>query len=124
MPSDPKVVTAMIKATLRTSDVAACLADGAYGLVLEDTPEDGAVWAVERLRALARHKPGQPGAVGRCGLLPGQALTPPTSSSPRQAAFATAREWSQDRIEVAPPTPSRARRAPAAGRCPTSPWEP
>ena len=66
----------MIRATLRTSDVAARLADGTYGLMLEDTPEDGAVWAVERLRRSLATRPG--GRVLRAGVAcyPGHALTP------------------------------------------------
>ena len=106
VPSDPRVVTAMIRATLRTSDVAARLADGTYGLMLEDTPEDGAVWAVERLRRSLATRPGWPGAARRRRVLPGpRARRPPTSCVAAQAAFASAREWPQDRIEVAPPTP-------------------
>jgi GGDEF domain-containing protein len=91
----------MIRATLRSSDVAARLADGTYGLMLEDTPEDGAVWAVERLRRALATRPG--GRVLRAGLAcyPGQALTPTEIVVAAQGAFATAREWPQDRIEVA-----------------------
>ena len=102
--SDPKMVTAMIRATLRTSDVCARLADGAYGLMMEDTPEDGAVWTVERLRRSLATRPG--GRVLRSGVAcyPGQALTPTDLVRAAEAAFAAAREWPQDRIEVAPPT--------------------
>lgn len=105
VPSDPKVVTAMIRATLRTSDVCARLADGSYGLMMEDTPEDGAVWAVERLRRSLATRPG--GRVLRAGVAcyPGQALTPSDIVRAAEGAFASAREWPQDRIEVAPPTP-------------------
>ena len=71
VPSDPRVVTAMIRATLRTSDVAARLSDGTYALMLEDTPEDGAVWAVERLRRGAGHPAGRSSAPSRGGVLPG-----------------------------------------------------
>ncbi len=89
VPSDPQVVTAMIRATLRNSDVAARLADGTYGLMLEDTPEDGAVWAVERLRRSLATRPG--GRVLRAGVAcyPGQALTPTDIVLAAQAAFAT-----------------------------------
>ncbi|MDH4147728.1 MAG: hypothetical protein OEY23_21435 [Acidimicrobiia bacterium] len=104
VPSDPNVVTAMIRATLRTSDVSARLADGSYGLMMEDTPEDGAVWAVERLRRSLATRPG--GRVLRAGIAcyPGQALTPADVVRAAEAAFASAREWPQDRIEVAPAT--------------------
>jgi len=104
VPSDPNVVTAMIKATLRTSDIAARMADGSYGLMLEDTPEDGAVWAVERLRRSLGSKTGS--RVVRAGVAcyPGHALTPTDILHSANSAFATAREWPQDRIEVAPAT--------------------
>jgi hypothetical protein len=101
VPSDPKVVSAMVRATLRTSDVAARLADGSYALVLEDTPEDGAVWAVERLRRSLRGKPGARTLRAGVACYPGQALTPVDLLDGARVAFATAREWPQDRIEVA-----------------------
>ena len=102
VPSDPRVVTAMIRATLRSSDVAARLSDGTYALMFEDTPEDGAVWAVERLRRALATRPG--GRVLRAGVAcyPGHALTPTDIVLAAQAAFGTAREWPRDRIEVAP----------------------
>lgn len=99
--SNPRVVTAMIRNTLRTSDVAARLADGAYGLMLEDTPEDGAVWAVERLRRSLGAKPGVRTLRAGVACYPGQALTPTELLDCARQAFATAREWPQDRIEVA-----------------------
>jgi hypothetical protein len=102
VPSNPRVVTAMVRATLRTSDVAARLFDGGYGLLFEDTPEDGAVWAVERLRRSMASTPGS--RVLRAGVAcyPGQALTPAELMASARQAFANAREWPQDRIEVAP----------------------
>ena len=104
VPSDPKVVTAMIKATLRTSDIAARMADGSYGLLLEDTPEDGAVWAVERLRRSLSSKAGSRALRAGVACYPGHALTPTDILRSATVAFATAREWPQDRIEVAPAT--------------------
>ena len=101
IPSDPKVVTAMIRATLRTSDVAARMGDGAYGLMLEDTPEDGAVWAVERLRRSLGTKPGSRTVRAGVACYPGQALTPTDILDAARSAFAVAQEWPQDRIEVA-----------------------
>lgn len=100
--SDPQVVAAMIRATLRASDVAARMGDGAYGLMLEDTPEDGAVWAVERLRRSLGTKPGSRAVRAGVACYPGQALTPTDILAAARTAFATAREWPQDRIEVAP----------------------
>ena len=105
VPSDPKVVAAMVRATLRTSDVAARVADGTYGLLLEDTPEDGAVWAVERVRRSLEARAGS--RVLRAGVAcyPGQAMTARDMLVGAQRALASAREWPQDRIEVAAPGP-------------------
>ena len=104
VPSDPNVVTAMIKATLRTSDIAARMSNGTYGLMMEDTPEDGAVWAVERLRRSLASKPGSRALRAGVACYPGHALTPADIVRAATTAFATAREWPQDRIEVAPAT--------------------
>jgi hypothetical protein len=101
-PSDPQVVTAMVRATLRTSDLAARMSDGTYGLMLEDTPEDGAVWAVERLRRSLATRPGARSVRAGIACYPGQALTALDLVGGARAALATAREWPQDRIEVAP----------------------
>ena len=46
----PEPVVQAIRTTLREADTACRLADGRFGFVLEDTPEDGAIWTVERLR--------------------------------------------------------------------------
>jgi hypothetical protein len=102
VPSDPQVVAAMVSGTLRAADVAARMADGAYGLMLEDTPEDGAVWAVERLRRSLGSKPGSRTVRAGVACYPGQALTPTDIVSAARVAYAAAREWPQDRIEVAP----------------------
>lgn len=102
VPSDPQVVTAMVRATLRSSDVGARMSDGAYGLMLEDTPEDGAVWAVERLRRSLGTKPGSRAVRAGVACYPGQALTSVDLVEGARTALAAAREWPQDRIEVAP----------------------
>ncbi|MGV3759335.1 MAG: hypothetical protein ACO1PW_07290 [Actinomycetota bacterium] len=101
VPSEPKVVAAMVRQTLRASDVGARLYDGTYGLLLEDTPEDGAVWAVERLRRALDARPGS--RVLRAGIAcyPGQALTAVEMLGAAQRALTSARQWPQDRIEVA-----------------------
>lgn len=100
--SDPNVVAAMIDSTLRASDVAARMSDGAFGLMLEDTPEDGAVWAVERLRRALGTRPGSRTVRAGVACYPGQALTPTELVQAARGALAVAREWPQDRIEVAP----------------------
>jgi hypothetical protein len=101
VPSDPNVVAAMARNTLRTSDIAARMSDGTYGMLFEDTPEDGAVWATERVRRALDAKPST--RVLRAGVAcyPGQALTAVDMLEAARAALRAAREWPQDRIEVA-----------------------
>jgi hypothetical protein len=99
--ADPAVVAAMLRSTLRAADVAARLADGSFGLFMEDTPEDGAVWTMERLRRALATRPG--GRTLRAGVAcyPGHALDAPGVLAAATAALDAARSWPQDRIEVA-----------------------
>ena len=47
--------TSLVRQTLRESDIACRLGPTTFGLVLEDTSEEGGVWTIERLQiALAR----------------------------------------------------------------------
>lgn len=103
--SNPKVVAAMAENTMRHADVAARLGDGSYGLLLDDTPEDGALWAVERLRRSLDSRPGVRGLRAGIACYPGSSLTAVGLLRAAQQALAAAREWPQDRIEVAPPSP-------------------
>lgn len=101
VPSNPKVVAAVMRSTLRASDVGARLSDGSYGLMLEDTPEDGAVWAVERFRRRLDARAGTRGLRAGVACYPGQALTAVDMLDAARRALAAAREWPRDRIEVA-----------------------
>lgn len=101
VPSEPRVVATMIRGTLRASDIGARLYDGTYGLLLEDTPEDGAVWAVERVRRALDAKPGSRALRAGIACYPGQALTAVEMLAAAHRALAAARQWPQDRIEVA-----------------------
>ncbi len=49
-PADARMVAAAIKETLREADTACRLRNGDFALLLEDTPENGAIWTVERIR--------------------------------------------------------------------------
>src|SRR5262249_8253792 len=49
-PVDPGLVASRVRETLREADTACRLEDGRFALLLEDTPENGAVWTVERVR--------------------------------------------------------------------------
>ena len=86
--------------TLRECDTACILSDSEIGLVLEDTPENGAIWVVERLRrALPENL--------ECRLRAGVACYPAHAMEANELlgqvdlALERASEWTQDRIEVA-----------------------
>ena len=100
-PLAPAAVAAALKSTLREADTTCRLDDGTFGLVLEDTPENGAVWTVERLRRAiaADHN----GVTLRAGVAcyPAHAFDAGELRDRAGAALAAAREWRQDRIEVA-----------------------
>jgi diguanylate cyclase (GGDEF)-like protein len=92
-----------IKATLREADTACRFKDGRFAFVLEDTPEDGAIWTVERLRRKLASTGGD--LVRRSGIAcyPAHAFNAVEVVAKAEQAFAAATEWSQDRIEVARP---------------------
>lgn len=100
-PADPVHVSASINATLRESDTACRLLDGGYALVLEDTTENGAIWSVERIRRhmMAQHSGLTMWAGVAC--YPAHGLTTEEVLDRADLALDMAREWRQDRIEVA-----------------------
>ncbi len=101
-PASPPVVARVVRATLRLADVAGRLADGTYGLLLEGTTEDGAIWTVSRLRLALGTRPD--GRVLRAGIAcyPGHALDASELLAGALDGLGAARQWNQDRVEVAP----------------------
>ena len=100
-PAAPRAVADSISATIRDADTACRMADGRFGLVLEDTPENGAIWTVERIR---RHLAGvSTGLTLWAGVAcyPAHAFDAGEILTQADAALTAAREWRQDRIEVA-----------------------
>ncbi len=101
LPSDPKLVAESIAATVRDADTACRMDDGRFALVLEDTPENGAIWTVERVRRrLAEAAPGQTLWAG-VACYPAHAFDSDEILAQTEQALKAAREWRQDRIEVA-----------------------
>ncbi len=117
LPADPIYVADAIKATLREADTACRLHNGHFALLLEDTPENGAIWTVERIR---RHLAGgsahrtddqDPDRIGErtITLWAGVACYPAHAFGAEEVlqaahhALTAATEWRQDRIEVAVP---------------------
>lgn len=100
-PADPNCVAAGISATIRESDTACRLMDGGYALVLEDTSENGAIWTVERIRRhMSAHDPGLTMWAG-VACYPAHGFTTDEILDRADLALDMAREWRQDRIEVA-----------------------
>ncbi|MEP6660688.1 MAG: diguanylate cyclase [Acidimicrobiales bacterium] len=103
-PADALAVAAVVRRTLRDADTACRLEDGRVAMVLEDTPEDGAIWAVERLRRALNAT----AATGKTQMrwagiacYPAHAFDAKEALAKAERAFLLAREWKQDRIEVA-----------------------
>ena len=90
--------------TLRESDSACRLDDGCIALVLEDTPENGAVWTMERLRRLLADQGSSVIVWAGVASYPAHALEAPDLLRLAEGALADACQWTdQSRIEVALP---------------------
>ncbi len=100
-PADPVPVARTIQRVLRECDTV-CRLDGCrFGLVLEDTNPDGAIWAVERLRrVLIAERPHQTHRAG-VACYPAHAFEAGELLGKATEALESARDWPQDRIEVA-----------------------
>lgn len=97
--NDERIAT-LFATTLRECDTACILDENEVGLVLEDTPENGAVWVVERLR---RAMPEDLECRVRAGIAcyPAHAMDAVELLDQVDEALSKAAEWPQDRIEVA-----------------------
>lgn len=99
--AEASIVAESITATLREADTACRLRNGYFALLLEDTPENGAIWTVERVRRqLLALKPGLTLWAG-VACYPAHAFGPGELMQASELALEGAREWRQDRIEVA-----------------------
>jgi len=100
-PTDPARVAQCIRATIREADTACRLMDGGFALVLEDTAENGAIWTVERIRrSLTANDPGVTLWAG-VACYPAHGFATEEILDRADLALDMAREWRQDRIEVA-----------------------
>jgi diguanylate cyclase (GGDEF)-like protein len=87
--------------TLRDSDIACRLEGPMLAVILEDTPENGAVWTVERIRRRVAAE--RPEVALRAGVAcyPAHAFDAAQVMAAAETALRSARDWRQDRIEVA-----------------------
>ncbi len=99
--ADAHAVAESIRVTLREADTACRLQSGYFALLLEDTPENGAIWTVERIRRqLLGSETGLTMWAG-VACYPAHAFSPDAIMSAADQALISAKEWRQDRIEVA-----------------------
>ena len=83
------------------ADTACRLTDGTYAIILEDTPENGAVWTVERVRRNLVSRFGSHTMWAGVACDPAHAFSTDELLEQARLALTSAREWKQDRIEVA-----------------------
>lgn len=99
--ADAEAIADSIRVTLREADTACRLQNGYFALLLEDTPENGAIWTVERIRRQLLSS--QTGLTMWAGVAcyPAHAFSPDEIMKAAGQALESAKEWRQDRIEVA-----------------------
>ena len=102
-PADPVLVSSYLLETLRESDTACRTSKGLYALVLEDTPENGAVWTVERIRRKINEDDHKLTVWAGVACYPAHAFEVRDLVGKASEALDSATEWHQDRIEVATP---------------------
>ena len=100
-PADAAVVASYLLETLRDSDTACQTSKGLYALVLEDTPENGAVWTVERIRRRIAEEEENLTVWAGIACYPAHAFEVRDLVGKASEALEAATEWHQDRIEVA-----------------------
>lgn len=99
--ADPNEVADALRSTLRESDTATRLADGRFGVVLEDTPENGAIWTMERLRRDLAATNSDLMLWAGVACYPAHAFDVAALIDQAEKALEAAHDWNQDRIEVA-----------------------
>ena len=99
--AEAPVVASYILETLRESDTACRTSKGLYALVLEDTPENGAVWTVERIRRRILEDEACMTVWAGVACYPAHAFEVRDLVGKASEALQAATEWHQDRIEVA-----------------------
>jgi GGDEF domain-containing protein len=97
----PTRAATSIRETIRDADTACRLADGTFAVILEDTPENGAVWTVERIRRNIVSRHGNHTMWAGVACYPAHAFSTEELLDQARLALTSAREWKQDRIEVA-----------------------
>ncbi len=101
----PGPVAEIMVSVFREADTLAHSDDGLFLILLEDTPENGAVWTLERLRRrIAEELSGHTLWVG-LSCYPAFGFDADQLLQQARNALDSAREWQQDRIEVTTAAP-------------------
>ncbi len=100
-PVEAELVTVALKATLREADTACRLDDGRFALLLEDTPENGAIWTVERVRSHLNEQGRAITVWAGVACYPAHAFDTVEILEQAHLALNQAKEWAQGAIEVA-----------------------
>ena len=99
--ADPLAITAALTETLRDADTACRLGDGRFAVILEDTPENGAIWTIERMRRRLAETTEDCTLWAGLSCYPAHGFDTPEILAQAEVALGAARDWPQDRIEVA-----------------------
>lgn len=99
--ADPSIVAGIVVETLRDADIVCRLTDGRFALILEDTPENGAIWTVERIRRRINEEFNHVTVWAGVACYPAHGFDGPEVLDQARRAVSAARDWRQDRTEVA-----------------------
>lgn len=91
----------IVRETLRDADTLCRLKNGQFGILLEDTPENGAIWTVERIRRRLTEQGDDVTVWAGLACYPAAGFDGPEVLNQAREALDRAREWRQDRTEVA-----------------------
>lgn len=100
-PIDAGIAAEVIRETLRDADTLCRLHNGRYAALLEDTPENGAIWTVERIRRRLGEQLEDVTVWAGIACYPANGFDGPEVLDRARDALEQAREWRQDRTEVA-----------------------
>lgn len=96
-----KMTAQIIRETLRDADTLCRLKSGQFAVLLEDTPENGAIWTVERIRRRLNEQIQDVTIWAGIACYPANGFDGPEVLDRARHALTQAREWQQDRTEVA-----------------------
>lgn len=96
----PQTVATVLTSTLREADTIAILNTGNFAILLEDTPENGAIWSLERIRRKIDEEMQDTVMHAGVSCYPSYALDADQLFDQAVAALESARDWRQHRIEI------------------------